>query len=125
MDLHTFIEKLPKLDPAEDWHFDDTTNTWASDPIDTLRTKKVMRNHVLAPATDKHPAQVQVYTEDVAAGTWRTVKFSGAMPAKRIQEMLVKVEELQKAVKFAREEANTRVAMDVKIGKAVLDYIIG
>ena len=49
--------------------------------MQTLRTKKVPRNHVKAEATEKHPAQVEVYYEDVAVGYWTTVKFSGALPA--------------------------------------------
>ncbi len=60
-----------------------------------------------AEATDKHPAQVGVYYEDVAVGFWRTVKFSGALPAKRVGELLERVEKLQQAVKFARERQIT------------------
>lgn len=70
----------------------------------TVRTKKVPRNHVKAEATDKHPAQVDVYYEDVPVGYWTTVKFSGALPARRVNELLDRVEKLQQAVKFAREE---------------------
>jgi hypothetical protein len=35
---------------------------------------------VKAEATEKHPAQVEVYHEDVVVGQWKTVKFSGALP---------------------------------------------
>ncbi|MEV0352079.1 hypothetical protein AB0H88_40475 [Nonomuraea sp. NPDC050680] len=58
VDLHTFVSKLPTLDPAETWSFDDNAETWRTEPVKTTRTKKVPRNHVLAEATDKHPAQV-------------------------------------------------------------------
>jgi hypothetical protein len=88
-----------------------------------VRTKKVPRNHVKAEATEKHPAQVEVYHEDVVVGYWRTVKFSGALPAQRVNELLERVEKLQAAVKFAREDANGTEVTDQKPGKKVFDYL--
>lgn len=125
VDLHTFIKKLPALDASESWTFDPSADSWATEPVQTARTKKIPRNHVKAEATDKHPAQVEVYHEDVVVGYWKTVKFSGALPARRINELLERVEKLQKAVKFAREEANNQTAEEQKIGAAVLGFIFG
>jgi hypothetical protein len=124
-DLHTFIKKLPVLDASESWEFDASADTWATEPVQTLRTKKIPRNHVKAEATEKHPAQVEVYYEDVTVGFWRTIKFSGAMPAKRVNELLERVEKLQQAVKFAREEANNLEVTDQKVGDAVFQYLLG
>jgi hypothetical protein len=124
-DLHTFIKKLPVLDASESWVFDASADTWATEPVQTLRTKKIPRNHVKAEATEKHPAQVEVYYEDVTVGFWRTIKFSGAMPAKRVNELLERVEKLQQAVKFAREEANNLETTDQKVGDAVFQYLLG
>lgn len=72
-DLLTFVKRLPVLDAAEAWGFDDSPDTWRTEPVRTIRTKKVPRNHVKAEATDKHPAQVEVYYEDIAVGYWTTV----------------------------------------------------
>ena len=88
-----------------------------------MKTKKVPRNHVKAEATEQHPAQVEVYYEDVVVGYWRTVKFSGSLPARRVNELLERVERLQQAVKFAREEANNTEVSDQKIGEKVLQYL--
>ena len=63
--------------------------------------------------------------EDVTVGFWRTVKFSGALPAKRVNELLERVEKLQEAVKFAREEANNAETSDQKVGDAVFKFLIG
>ncbi len=123
VDLHTFCRKLPPLDAAENWHRDPNADCWATDPVQTIRTKKVPRNHVLAPATDKHPAQVEVYHEDVPVGTWTTLKFSGMLPARRINELVERVEKLQAAVKFAREAANGIEAKPVKVGDALFGYL--
>ncbi|MGW1317842.1 DUF7873 family protein [Streptomyces sp. NPDC002426] len=124
-DLHTFVKKLPVLDASESWSLDPSTDLWKTDPVRTIRTKKVPRNHVKAEATDKHPAQVDVYYEDVPIGYWTTVKFSGALPARRVNELLERVEKLQHAVKFAREEANGAEVTDRRVGDAVFGYLFG
>ena len=116
-DLQTFIKKLPVLDPAETWAFDPSADCWATEPVQTVRTKKIPRNHVKAEATEHHPAQVEVYYEDVTVGYWRTLKFSGALPASRINELLGRMERLQQAVKFAREEASTE-AEELRVASA-------
>jgi hypothetical protein len=125
VDLHTFIRKLPILDASETWTFDASADCWATEPMQTVKTKKIPRNHVKAEATDKHPAQVEVYYEDVVVGNWKTTKFSGALPAKRVNELLERVERLQQAVKFAREEANNIEADEQKVGKQIFDYLFG
>ncbi len=123
VDLHTFVKKLPVLDASESWIFDPSADCWATEPVQTSKTKKIPRNHVKAEATEKHPAQVEVYHEDVVVGQWKTVKFSGALPAKRVNELLERVEKVQHAVKFAREEANNQEADEQKIGRSVLGYL--
>ena len=125
VDLHTFVKKLPLLDAAEDWTFEESADCWRTDQVRTIRTKKVPRNHVKAEATEKHPAQVEVYTEDVTAGHWTTVKFSGALPARRVNALLDRVEKLQHAVKFAREEANGADVTDQTTGEVVFGYLFG
>lgn len=121
--IETFIRKLPVLDSTENWTFDPATDVYKSQPVGTVKTAKVRRNHVLAAATDRHPAQVESYTEDVPIGIWSTVKFSGALPAHRVNIMLARVTELQKAVKFAREQANMEDVVQTNPGRRILDYL--
>jgi len=122
-DLHTFVKKLPVLDAAESWTFDPSSDWYRTEAVRTLRTKKVPRNHVKAEATEKHPAQVEVYYEDIAVGYWTQTKFSGALPAQRVNELAERVEKLSQAVKFAREEANTFEVTDQRVGEAVFGYL--
>lgn len=124
-DLHTLVSKLPTLDEAEDWKFDENVNMFRTEPTSTIRTKKVQKALVLYPATDKHPAQTKDITEDMTVGLWEQVKFSGAMPVPAKNNLLSKIEKLQKAVKFAREEANTTVAQEKDIGKNVFAWLLG
>lgn len=124
-DLYTFVRKLPVLDAADSWSFNDSADCWSTEPVRTIRTKKVPRNHVKAEATEKHPAQVEVYYEDVPVGYWTTVKFSGALPATRVAQLVERVEKLQNAVRVAREEANNREVTDLKVGERVFAYLFG
>jgi hypothetical protein len=122
-DVHTFVKKLPVQEPSETWHRDTNLGCWASEPTRTTRSKKVPRNWVKAEATDKHPAQVEVYHEDVLVGYWTTVKLTGALPAATIQDLVDRVVKLQQAVKFARENANAIEAPEVPAGKKIFDYL--
>lgn len=124
-DLHTFITKMSELDAGSDWNVDPGTGLYKTEPSMTQRTKKVQRPITLYEATKEHPAQTQLITEDVIAGTWVTVKFSGAMPAPRKKVLLARIEKLSNAVKFAREQANAAEAPDKKLGKEVFDFLFG
>jgi hypothetical protein len=125
VDIHTFVEKLPTLDPGESWQYNEDADCYASEPYQTTKTRKVMKNHVKAEATKEHPAQVETYTEDVVVGYWTTVKFCGAVPAREKNEMLQRVRKLQEAVKSAREEANGLAVEVKKVGGPLLQYVFG
>jgi hypothetical protein len=77
VDLNTFVEKLPTLDPAETWKYSAEADCFTSESYETTKTKKVLKNHVKSEATKEHPAQVETYSEDVVVGYWTTTKFSG------------------------------------------------
>jgi hypothetical protein len=120
------IDRLPALNPAEDWNSDGTpAGVWKSAPRRTERTRKVPQVQVLYEATAAHPAQVRPYETDVIEGYWTTIKFSGQLPAKVIQEMRARAVEVLEAVRFAREHANTITVTDRKAGNAILGYVLG
>lgn len=123
-DIHTFMSKLPTLDPADQWTYSAESDCYETEEIVRNHTKKVMKNHVRAEATDKHPAQVEVYNEDVVVGRWKTIKLSGAIPVKRKNDLIRRVESLQEAIKFAREEANMLEIEQVKISDSLFSYIL-
>lgn len=122
--ISTFVEKLPTLDPAESWSMSDAANAWQTVPRDTTKSKKVPKNWVKDPGNDKHPAQVEVYHEDILEGYWTTVKFSGAIPATRKEELAKRVTKLVEAVKCAREEANgLEITGEARVGDQVFGYL--
>lgn len=124
VDLITFAEKLPVLDPADRWAKDASQNLWATEPAKTARTKKVEDFKTVAPATDKHPAQVVKVVEDVIDGDWTNVKYSSALEYEQVKKIVVRAKAVARAVKIAREEANTVEVVPLKSG-TILNYIFG
>ena len=123
VDLRTFIDGLPVLDSAEEWEYKGEPDCYVSQAARSNRTKKVPRNHVKYEAPKEHPAQVEMYMEDVWVGTWTTTKFSGAIPAAGKNAMLDRVRKLADAIKSAREEANGVEVKPQKVGNALLGYV--
>jgi hypothetical protein len=126
VDLRTYIDKLPTLDPAYVWHEDDSAGggVYRSDPEVTVRRVETLHNHVRYEATDKHPAQVDVYKTQDPAGDWTVTRFSGAIPRGHKEQMLARVDAVLEAVKFAREKANQIEVVDQQVGAAILGYIL-
>jgi hypothetical protein len=119
--------KLPTLSPEYTWvPYDASQGVSVIDPpIMTTRSKKVRKYNMMAPATDRHPAQIDPVDEDVIVGDWETKHYSGCLPVERKQEIIDRLFKLIAAVKQAREEANTTTVVDFKVGDKVFGYIYG
>lgn len=121
-DLLTLVKEIPILDPAQAWDYDKGSNLWKTKPAVTNRTKKEFRPILLAPATDKHPAQVKESYEDVVVGNYEATHLSGALPGSRVEDLIRRVVKAQSAVKIAREQANMVPIAELK-SSTILDYI--
>lgn len=124
-DILTVFSKLPVNDPAQEWTYDEDNGMYKAEPVKTAKTKKIPRTLVKAVATDKHPAQVDVYHEDVVTGYWTKVDFSGALSAKERGELVDRARKLRDAVVSARELANTTEVDHQRVGKGIFDYLLG
>lgn len=125
IDLRTFAASLPVLSSDKVWKLDDTKGCYVTEAIETVKTQKQHKPLVLYPATEQHPAQTQLITEDVVIGNWETIHMSGALPAEQRTKMVVRIEALQDAVKKAREQANSLEVTDqTQFGK-ILAYAFG
>lgn len=123
VDLNTFVNTFPVLDPSENWKWKEDAQFYVSEPKETIRTKKVNKVLVKYDATDKHPAQTEVYPEDIQIGTYTTIKYSGCISKKEKDEILERIRVLDKAVKIAREEANNSVVEMSDLGDKILGHI--
>ncbi len=123
VNLSTFVAKLPILDPAQVWTFDEDNRIYRADPVSSVRSKKVPKAFVKYDATDKHPAQVEVFQDELLMGTWTKVDTSGAIPAARRGDLLARIDKLSQAVKYAREEANNLEVTDRHAAEAVFGFL--
>ncbi|MFE0101224.1 hypothetical protein [Streptomyces sp. NPDC059009] len=124
VDLRAIMVKAPTLDPSEAWQLDENAHGWRTEPVQTMRTRKVPRTLVKYEATDKHPAQTEVYMVDEIVGHWAATKFSGALAPARRDVLVARIDALADAVKRAREEANGADVEQVRVGTAVFDYLL-
>ncbi len=124
-DVESFVSKLPTPDPAEEWEHDASTDLLKTRPTNSVRTKKIPRNHVKAEATKEHPAQVEVYYEDVQVGTWTQIQYTGRITAQQKNAILGRIKKLKDAIKLAREQANMMEVEKQKLGGELLAFIFG
>lgn len=124
-ELLAFVKKIPALDPSFSWEYDQAQDCWVTEPTETQRTRKAKKSQVLFDGNQHHPPQFMVWDEDVPEGTWKTLRYSGAMPQSEINAIQTRVETLQKAVKFAREAANRQEVVQQHVGQTVLHYLFG
>lgn len=123
-DVLTVIGKLPTLDPSETWEFNGDIDAYATAPRETHRTQKIPRVLEKAPATDKHPAQTEVYHADEVVGYWEQTKQSGATRATVVREMRDRAEKVRDAVRVALTQANQTEVDNKRVAKTVLDFVL-
>ena len=124
-ELKQVYAAIPTNDPTIKWEYDDQLGYFVSRPRITYRTQKVPRTHVLYEATPEHPAQVELFHEDVRVGTWTTIIHSGGLTPREKQVRLQRVGDLLRAVKQARQRANTVDIEPFEVAKRIFNYING
>lgn len=122
-ELRAVYQFIPTNDPAVSWDVDEQLGCFVSQPRTVFRSKKVPRSHILYEATVEHPAQVEMYHEDIRVGQFTTIVHSGALTPRDKQERLKRISELIRTVKQARMRANCAEVVDVHIAKKIFDYI--
>ncbi|BAY29754.1 hypothetical protein NIES2107_15980 [Nostoc carneum NIES-2107] len=122
-DLRSLISKLPTLDISEEWQFDAQRDCWVTLPKSTTKTKQVVKPVVFYEATKEHPAQVKEVSEQVPEGTWTTIKLSGALPASRVKQLKERLDALERAIIFAREQANSIDVTKQNVSDPIFGYL--
>jgi hypothetical protein len=125
VEIRKVYAAIPTNDLAERWQWDDGLGAFVSDPRTTYSTKKIMHSFEASPATKEHPAQVSVYTEDERVGAWETTLFSGAISPVEKQVRLERIDTLLRAVKQARQRANSVEASTAQVAATVFHFING
>lgn len=122
-ELRRAYAAIPTNDPAEQWRFDAQLGCYVSALRTTYKTKKTPRSHVAYEATSEHPAQVKIFNEDIRVGTWTTIVHSGGLAPAGKQHLLDRIDVLARAVKTARQRANSIDAEVIRVANVLFDYI--
>lgn len=122
-EIRKVYDAIPTLDPTEQWTFDKNQGHHISRERTSFRTKKLPRRFVKAEATKEHPAQVDVWTEDVRVGTWRKIIHSGMMTPVDKEERLRRIDNLIRMVRQARQRANDTEVEPITVAEKLFDYI--
>ena len=120
------VLKAPTLDSGIEWIPDTNEGEFifrTARPEVTRKTEKVLTPVVLAPATDKHPAQVKESTKDEPIANITTTKLSGCMSSALKAEMANRIQKLILGAKQSRCKANEQETVIGKIADKIFGYI--
>lgn len=124
--LRQVYEAIPTLQPGAVWEKDPERGEGiyrARDPEERMRTEKTTQYKVLYEATKEHPAQVEKWNQDVPIGKITLKTWSGMLSPAEKSALLTKVDTLIRAVKKARQRANTTEIVDMDVGQALFNFI--
>jgi len=122
-EIRKVYASIPTLDPAEIWHYDESLEVYVSEVRKTFKTRKVPKTHVAYNATPEHPAQVQIFHEDIRVGERETIIHAGTITLARKRVLLGRIDDLIKQVKQARQRANDIEVMKIEIADLLFDVI--
>ena len=125
-DIRQVVEKIPTLAPGVKWILDSQKGKGvycAEFDEESLRTEKKLRWQEVAPATDKHKAQVETWKEDVPIGKYSVGRYSGMITPATKSRLLAAISKRMVEVKKARMRANNTEIVQRRFAKALMDSI--
>jgi len=124
--LRDVYSAIPTLPPGIKWIPDTTKEEgifMSEKPEEQFKTEKVIVPQILYEATKEHPAQVDKIVESKNVGKYSKTLWTGTISSAKKSALLGKIDKLSRAVKKARQRANTEVVVKRTIGKELFDYI--
>jgi hypothetical protein len=127
-EFRNVLEVIPTLAPGIAWVKDETAGKGVyriQNADEKLKTAKTFMHKVLYEATDRHPAQIEKWEEQVAVGKYVTTVQSGMCSPAEKSELLGRTDILIQAVKKARMKANMTEVVERKVGDKMFNFILG
>jgi len=124
-DLRKKFETIPTLQPGPLWIEDKNEGKWrTAEASVSFKTKKTIRPIILVGPTDKHPAQVEKISEDVAVAKIERTTWSGMWTSTQKSEVLARLDALLIALKQARQRANCQEVVKLPVAKRISEYLL-
>lgn len=126
-ELRTVYEAIPTLAPGVFWENDPDARDGVYRSRDA-ETRFITKNTIvpveLSPATKEHKAQVQAIPQDIPVAKREIMHQSGMLSPGDKSDLLERIDILIRAVKTARQKANSADALDkAGFGAAVFNFI--
>lgn len=124
--VREMYETIPTLPPGTEWNADPSIGEHvykARYPEEKTKTMKTFQHKVLYEATDRHPAQIERWEENIPVGTYITERWTGLISSAEKSIYLGRIDRLIRAVKKARQKANNIEIVKMEVGKTLFDYI--
>lgn len=124
--IRGLVEAVPTLDPAKNWAPREGMDNVFANPSAQVPVMEVVREHVVvAPHTDKHPAQVAVTEKKVVRAIKTTTNLSGRISTLEKSKILHRCDQLINALKKARQTANDVDHSNRQISDAFVSFLMG
>lgn len=126
-DLRAVLGEIPTLPPGRKYERDAALgpNIWRQVDADvSFKQAKVIQSKILVQPTKEHPAQIEKWTEALNVGKYSMRQWFGMLSPSEKSELLGRLDELSRAVKAARQRANTTDVVPFSIGAAIRDYLL-
>ena len=123
LELRRIYDAIPTLVPGKSWSFNTDLGVYETPQSTTYRNIKELVPLILAPATDKHPAQVKETTTTRKVGEYHETNRSGRIYPKVKSAVLERIDEFIKEIKSTREKANSVQVVDINIAAQIFAYI--
>jgi len=124
-EIRAMYQTIPTLDPGREWIKDTSSaNIYVSlHDTESIKTDKTTIPVILAPATDKHPAQVKEVNKDIPVGKWNTIYRSGSITPLEKSQLLAKIDIVIRELTQARQRANDQVVEKITIAEEIFAFI--
>ena len=125
--IKVLVLEVPTLPPGIEWASAPEVgkNVYKRvHPAVTFKTHKTFRSKILVEPTKEHPAQIEKWSEDENIGKFITDSWSGMLTPAEKSDMIGRIDTLARAVKEARQRANTTEVVKIKLAKNLMDYIL-
>jgi hypothetical protein len=125
-ELRQVYESIPTLAPGIPWKLDETLGkgVYRMEHADEkIKTAKTFQFRVLYEATDKHPAQIEKWEDQIPVGKIITNVTSGMLSPADKSALLGRLDRMIQAVKAARCKANMADVVEESIGTRMFQYI--
>ncbi len=122
--IRNLLGSIKTLDQAKIWSTTPTKNVFTAPETFKVIKETVKEWRIVAPATEKHPAQSQLVEDNQLRAVKYITEMSGLISSAQLSSLLKKCDKLINAAKTARQTANDVDIIPTTISKPLFKYLM-